>query len=108
MLISQIKSKISTDSTEKGESRKTPPSLYSKFSTLVHELINLIFEHDFLSISNLIFTACVACKNQVRNNAELLQLKPHPFICMRNFINKKLEIEKTKPTFSISVLKVEY
>ena len=28
--------------------------------------------------------------------AELLQLKPHPFICMRNFINKKLEIEKTK------------
>ena len=29
--------------------------------------------------------------------AELLQLKPHPFICMINFINKKLEIEKTKP-----------
>ena len=22
--------------------------------------------------------------------AELLQLKPHPFICMRNFINKKV------------------
>ena len=40
--------------------------------------------------------------------AELLQLKPHPFIYMRNFINKKLEIEKTKPTFIISILKVEY
>ena len=37
--------------------------------------------------------------------SELLQLKPHPFICMRN---KKLEIEKTKPTFIILVLKVEY
>ena len=35
--------------------------------------------------------------------AELLQLKPHP-----NFINKKMEIEKTKPTFIKSVLKVEY
>ena len=42
------------------------------------------------------------------HKAELLQLKPHPFICMRNSINKKLEIEKTKPTFIISVLKVEY
>ena len=35
------------------------------------------------------------------NKAELLQLKPHPFICMRNFINIKLDIEKTKPTFII-------
>ena len=42
------------------------------------------------------------------SQAELLQLKPHPFICMKSFINKKLEIEKTKPTFIISVLKVEY
>ena len=31
--------------------------------------------------------------------AELLQLKPNPFICMRNLINKKLEIKKNKPTF---------
>ena len=23
------------------------------------------------------------------DKAELLQLKPHPFICMRNFMNKK-------------------
>ena len=30
--------------------------------------------------------------------AELLQLKPHPFICMKNLLIKKLEIEKTKPT----------
>ena len=41
------------------------------------------------------------------DKAELLQLKPYPFICMINFINKKLEIEKSKPTFIISVLKVE-
>ena len=27
--------------------------------------------------------------------AELLQLKPHPFICMRNFINKKVGNRKT-------------
>ena len=43
---------------------------------------------------------------------ELLQLKPRPFICMRNFIIKK-ELEKktkktTKSPFIISVLKVEY
>ena len=29
--------------------------------------MKLIFELDFLSISNLSFTACVACKNQVPN-----------------------------------------
>ena len=43
------------------------------------------------------------------SKAELLQLKPHPFICMRNFILIKMsEIEKTKPTFIILVLKIEY
>ena len=26
----------------------------------------------------------------VASKAELLQLKPHPFICMRNFINEKV------------------
>ena len=40
--------------------------------------------------------------------AELLQLKPHPFICMGNFIDKKFGNRKIKPTFIISVLKVEY
>ena len=33
--------------------------------------LNLIFELDFLSISNLIFTACVACKNPVRNRQKI-------------------------------------
>ena len=28
--------------------------------------------------------------NLISYKAELLQLKPHPFICMRNFINKKV------------------
>ena len=42
------------------------------------------------------------------SKAELLQLNPHPFIYMRNFIDNELEIEKTKPTFIISGLKVEY
>ena len=41
-----------------------------------------------------------------RSKAELLQLKPHPFIRMRNFINKKVENRKTTPTFMISILKV--
>ena len=31
----------------------------------------LIFELDFLCISNLIFTACVACKNQVPNRQKI-------------------------------------
>ena len=42
------------------------------------------------------------------SKAELLQLKPHPFICMKNFIDKKLEIKKTMPTFIVSVFKVAY
>jgi hypothetical protein len=29
--------------------------------------MKLIFELDFFSISNLIFTACVACKREVQN-----------------------------------------
>ena len=33
--------------------------------------MNLIFELDFLLISNLIFTACVACKNPVRNRQKI-------------------------------------
>ena len=37
------------------------------------------------------------------DKAELVQLKPHSFICMRNLLIKKLEIEKTKATFIISV-----
>ena len=45
-------------------------------------------------------------KFNIFHQAELLQLKPHPFICTRNFINKK--VEKAKPTFIISVLKAEY
>ena len=32
------------------------------------------------------------------SKAELLQLKLTPIICLMNFINKKLEIEKTKLT----------
>ena len=45
----------------------------------------------------------------VHTKAELLQLKPHPFICMGNFIDKKVgNQKKTKPTFIMSFLKVEY
>jgi hypothetical protein len=35
----------------------------------------LTFELDFLSISNLIFTACVACKIPVRNTRQKIKLK---------------------------------
>ena len=31
--------------------------------------------------------------------AELLQLKPHPLICLRNVIIKKVRNQKTKPTY---------
>ena len=40
--------------------------------------------------------------------ADLLQLKPHPFICRKKILIKKFKIEKTKPTFIISDLKAEY
>ena len=43
--------------------------------------------------------------------AELLQESiffPHPFICQRRFSNEKVGNQKTKPTFIILVLKVEY
>ena len=30
----------------------------------------------------------------LKGKAELLQLKPHPFICMRNFIDKKVGNQK--------------
>ena len=39
------------------------------------------------------------------SKAELVQVNHNPIICLRNFIKKKLEIEKTKPT---SVFKVVY
>ena len=40
--------------------------------------------------------------------AELLQLKLIHLFASELLLMKKLEIEKTKPTFIISVLKVEY
>ena len=40
--------------------------------------------------------------------AELLQLKLIHLFARKLFLMKKLEIKKTKPTFIISVLKVEY
>ena len=41
------------------------------------------------------FAQLLSAENYPRNilsliKAELLQLKPHPFICMRSFINKKV------------------
>ena len=33
-------------------------------------------------------------KKVLNTKAELLQLKPHPFICMRNFINKRVGNQK--------------
>ena len=61
----------------------------------------LTFKCTFFAIQMVILTR----KSQF-SKAKLLQLKPHPFICTRNFINKK--VGKTKPTFIISVFKVEY
>ena len=52
-------------------------SVLDFLESLFHEIdfwtwfLNLIFELDFLSISNLISTACVACKNQVQNRQKI-------------------------------------
>jgi hypothetical protein len=43
-----------------------------------------------------------------RTKAKLLQLKLLHIFARAIFLMKKLEIEKTKPTFIISSLKVEY
>ena len=42
------------------------------------------------------------------NKAEILQLNLIHFFASELLLMKKLEIEKTKPTFITSVLKVEY
>ena len=52
----------------------------------------------------------IICLSQF-TKAELLQegiFFPHPFICQRRFSNEKVGNLKIKPTFIISVLKVEY
>ena len=49
--------------------------------------------------------------NFISPKAELLQegiFFPHPFICLRRLSNENIGNQKIKPTFSISVLKVEY
>ena len=47
-------------------------------------------------------------RNQALIKAKLLQLKLSKYIFARDILAmKKLEIEKTKPTFIISVLKVD-
>ena len=46
--------------------------------------------------------------NPFGSKAKLLQLKLLQIFARDIFLMKKLEIEKTKPTFIISVLKVEY
>jgi hypothetical protein len=50
-----------------------PIYLYLIFEICISRnlFLNLIFEFDFLSISNLFFTACVACKNQVQNRQKI-------------------------------------
>ena len=45
--------------------------LIFEISSSENWFLNLIFEIDFLSISNLIFTACVACTNPVRNRQKI-------------------------------------
>ena len=45
---------------------------------------------------------------QKKIKAELLQLKLNNLFASELLLMKKLEIEKTKPTFIISVLKVEH
>ena len=47
-------------------------------------------------------------KNIGKTKAKLLQLKLIQIFARAILLMKKLEIEKTKPTFIISVLKVEY
>ena len=55
------------------ETDKPPIYLYLIFKICISQnwLSNLIFYLNFLSISNLIFTACVACKNSVKNKQKI-------------------------------------
>ena len=62
----------------------SPVSICTWFWNLY--FMKLIFELDFLSISNLIFTACVACKNPLRNRQK---------IKLNNQV-RKLQISKIK------------
>ena len=62
--------------------------------------MNLIFELDFLFISNLIFTACVACKNPVRNRQKIkfknqVQSTRGKFPCQFVLRQKEKRIEST-------------
>ena len=69
----------------KVNSVNTPPIyLWLIFLNLYFK--NFIFELHFLSISNLIFTACVACKNSVRKRQKIK--------CKNQF--RELEISKIK------------
>ena len=69
-----------------------------KFCTLFSKDSNQAFSvHTFLLFDG-----------KQHSKAELLQLKLIHLFARELFLMKKLEIEKTKPTFIISVLKVEY
>ena len=42
--------------------------------------------------------------DKISAKAELLQLKPHPFICMRNFINEKLKANVSQENCVLSMI----
>ena len=64
--------------------------------------MKLIFLLGFLSISNLIFTACVACKNQVRNRRKI---KFKNKFCEIEILKNKVQIDKDKATRSVGFAK---
>ena len=71
--VQQIKQFISGEDTRISPPHYPPIYLYLIFLNLY--FMKLIFELDFLCISNLIFTACVACKNQVPNGRQKIKFK---------------------------------
>ena len=58
---------------------------------------NLILELDFLSISNLVFTACVACKNPVQNRQKIKLKNQFREI---EISKNQVQIDKGKVVFS--------
>jgi hypothetical protein len=66
-------------------------TLYLSVLDFLKSLFHEIFELDFLSISNLIFTACVACKNLVQN---IQKIKFRNQFCKIEILKIQVQIDR--------------
>ena len=77
------------------------------FGSSAHSIIEYNFLRGEPSISYFEILISVI-SYQSNTKAELVQVTKFQLFAWENLLIKKLEIQKTKPTFIISVLKVEY